>query len=311
MMNKVSVIIPVYNVENYLEDCLNSMMNQTLKEIEIIAINDGSTDNSYEILKRYNDKFPNIKILTQINSGLSATRNVGIDNSTGEYVIFIDSDDMLTENALNELYTFSKDNELDLTIYDALRVEEVTGKKDLNFYSRSHIFKDRTVIGKDEFMSGVIKKGMLHTPFHFYKRDYLVKNNFKFKEGLLHEDELFSMTSYQFLSRIGYISDQFYIRRYRENSIMNSNTYENMNSLSSYLTILTAFNSLIKENKENLSYCKLVKSRGSLIMCNLVRYKGFGIKKLVSLNGKEKFGINMPRVIYNVGKFKILRKIIR
>ena len=94
---KISVIIPVYNVDKYLDECLDSVENQTLKDLEIICVDDGSTDNSAEILKNHRDKDNRIKIITKQNGGVSDARNVGIDASTGEYIAFLDSDDVIEE----------------------------------------------------------------------------------------------------------------------------------------------------------------------------------------------------------------------
>ena len=111
---KVSVIVPIYNTEKYVVECLESIVNQTLKEIEIICIDDGSTDNSIEIVKCYS----NIKIIHQKHSGLSIARNTGMQNANGEYIYFCDSDDILVTNALEELYNYSKKNNLDMLCFD-------------------------------------------------------------------------------------------------------------------------------------------------------------------------------------------------
>lgn len=105
-MSKVTIIIPVYNVEKYLEKCLNSVICQTLKDIEIICVNDGSTDNSQQILKEYAQKDERIKIVDKKNGGLSSARNAGLDAATGEYCYFLDSDDWIELNTLEKLYGF-------------------------------------------------------------------------------------------------------------------------------------------------------------------------------------------------------------
>ena len=111
-MVAISVIIPVYNVEKYLGRCLDSVVNQTFTDIEIICINDGSSDNSLEILKRYAQRDRRIKIFTQENSGLSASRNVGMKYASGDYIYFIDSDDYLVKTAFEELYKIATINNL-------------------------------------------------------------------------------------------------------------------------------------------------------------------------------------------------------
>ena len=100
----VSVIVPVYNVEKYLEECLDSIINQTLEDIEIICVNDGSTDNSLKILKKYAKKDNRIKIINQKNCGLGCARNSGLNQSQGDYIFFLDSDDYLNPNILEKLY---------------------------------------------------------------------------------------------------------------------------------------------------------------------------------------------------------------
>ena len=113
---KVSVIVPVYNVEKYLRQCLDSIINQTLKEIEILCINDGSTDSSPEILKEYEEKDSRIKIINKKNAGLSAARNQGLELAKGEYVSFIDSDDWINETFCEALYTAAKKYDSDIAI---------------------------------------------------------------------------------------------------------------------------------------------------------------------------------------------------
>ena len=109
----VSVIIPVFDTECYLPTCLDSILNQTLDNIEIICINDGSTDNSLEILKNYQKKDNRIKIINKDNEGQGVARNIGIDNAVGEYIAFVDSDDFIKEDMLEKLYESSKNNNLD------------------------------------------------------------------------------------------------------------------------------------------------------------------------------------------------------
>lgn len=122
---KVSVILPVYNVQQYLEQCLESLVNQTLEDIEIIAINDGSTDNSGDILKRYCAKYPHkLRQVTTENNGLSAARNLGISLAQGEYLICIDSDDFVEPEMLEVLYNQAKENDCDAAICAYQRVYE-------------------------------------------------------------------------------------------------------------------------------------------------------------------------------------------
>ena len=124
-MVKVSIIIPVYNVEKYLEDCLKSVINQSLKDIEIICVNDGSTDRSFDILNKYAVMDNRITVINNSkNYGLSYSRNQGIQYSHGEYIYFLDSDDMITQEAMEELYNISKQDALDAVFFDAMLIFE-------------------------------------------------------------------------------------------------------------------------------------------------------------------------------------------
>ena len=122
---KISVIVPVYNVENYLEKCLNSLVNQTLQEIEILVINDGSTDSSQKIIDVFQSKFPQkIKTFAKENGGLSDARNYGIDRATGEFLAFVDSDDYVSATMMEEMYGLAKKNEAEIVICNLQKVDE-------------------------------------------------------------------------------------------------------------------------------------------------------------------------------------------
>ena len=115
----VSIVIPVYNVEDYLEQCLQSVINQTYKNLELIVINDGSTDSSGDIIERYVKKYNNIICVNQKNSGLSYSRNVGLDKSNGKYIYFLDSDDFLESETIAECVELAERENLDILQFDA------------------------------------------------------------------------------------------------------------------------------------------------------------------------------------------------
>ncbi len=116
-MTKISIIIPVYNAESYLEECLNSIICQDLEDIEIICVNDGSTDNSALILENYTEKDPRIINITQINGGVSQARNLGLKQASGDFILFVDADDFLAEHSLKYLYDCTKKNDLDILVF--------------------------------------------------------------------------------------------------------------------------------------------------------------------------------------------------
>ena len=124
-MIKVSVIVPVYNVESYLEKCLQSLVQQSLQDIEIIAVNDGSTDASQSILEQFQTQFPTkIKVFQKENGGLSDARNYGIDRASGEFLAFVDSDDYVSENMLEEMYSLAIKHNAEMVICNLQKVDE-------------------------------------------------------------------------------------------------------------------------------------------------------------------------------------------
>jgi len=183
-MPKISVIIPVYNTEKYLKKCLDSVINQTYQDFEIIIVNDGSTDNSDKIIKEYTCKNPEkIKSYKKENGGLSSARNYGLSKATGEYISFIDSDDYIDHNLFNKLKGEMEKN-TDLIKFKLTTV-------DINYKEISKI--DGPVFeGKDgeEAFNLLVFKDELMEPacIYLYKKSLLVENNFKFSENKYHED---------------------------------------------------------------------------------------------------------------------------
>ena len=124
MKNKVlvSIIVPVYNVEKYIDKCLNSLVNQTLKNIEIIVVNDGTKDNSQKIIDKYTKKYSFIRSYIKENGGLSSARNYGLKHAKGEYIAFVDSDDFVDKNMFEQMYLYAKNNKYDIVVCDTINV---------------------------------------------------------------------------------------------------------------------------------------------------------------------------------------------
>jgi len=139
----VSVIIPVYKVEEYLRECLDSVVNQTLDNIEIICVDDGSPDHSADIVLEYTEKYPNVKLIRKENGGLSSARNAGLDVATGEYVYFLDSDDYIEPDMLLNLLNLAEQNNLEIIYFNTNLVFENNKIRQLNqnyvdYYTRRH-----------------------------------------------------------------------------------------------------------------------------------------------------------------------------
>lgn len=221
---KVSVIIPVYNVELYLADCLDSVINQTLRELEIICVNDGSTDNSLAILRKYQEADKRIEIIDSFrNGGQSHARNQGINKARGEYIYFLDSDDMIVPEAMEELYLLSKRENLDIVYFDTyLKFETEQLASKFYAYKAERNAEYPGIYQGEALFAEFIKNEdwVASPPRQFFKFEFLFENKLNFYEGILHEDELFTFLSILKANRAMCIKKKYFIRRFRDKSIM-------------------------------------------------------------------------------------------
>ena len=254
---KVSIIIPVYNTEKYLVKCLESVCNQTFRDIEIICINDSSTNDSIKILNKYKENDSRIKIITnKINQGLSYSRNVGLKEAIGEFVWFIDSDDSIAErDAVEKIYAIVNNNNLDIVSFDFEYEYENIKLKDLYpSYNRpnSNCFSE-ILIGREMFERQIINGGF-YTPAcsYVFKRSYLIDNNLFFKD-IIHEDDLFSPLAMIKADKVGYIEGKYYRYYRRDSSLSTSNNIPS--HLQSYIYIYDELLTFLKE-EGNLGKCE-------------------------------------------------------
>ena len=223
-MNKVSVIIPIYNVEKYLRECLDSVVGQTLQDIEIICIDDGSTDNSARIVAEYMERYDNIKLIRQENRGPSCARNAGLDIATGEYVYFLDSDDAIDAKAMEILYETASRGQLDVVYFNAVPVfENEKARQSYGhlpaYYSRT---KDYSGLCTGQTMFARMNddnKFLVSACLQLLRREFLEQHRFRFYPGILHEDNLFSFRCAMTAERVDYIADALFLRRVRDDSI--------------------------------------------------------------------------------------------
>ena len=183
-MPKVSVIVPIYNVEKYLEKCLDSLVNQTLKDIEIILVNDGSTDNSGQIAKKYANKYKDkIIYLEKENGGLSDARNYGLEYVKGDYISFVDSDDYISKNLYSELVKYME-KDYDMIKFGILTVDLKNNKIIEN---KSQQFENKT--GEEAFDILYKTDKMTEVAWgYLYKASFWKENNFKYSINMYHED---------------------------------------------------------------------------------------------------------------------------
>ena len=219
---KVSVVIPVYNVEAFLHECVDSVLAQTMQDFEIILVDDGATDNSGAICDEYGDKDPHIRVIHQPNGGLSAARNTGLDAATGEYVYFLDSDDYIAPNTLERLCDKAEKERAEVVFFDAtVFFDGCEPDPKVYQYHRSKEYATKQgrellleLLDTDEYRTAV--------PLMLFRRDYMLRNHLRFRPGILHEDELFTFYVYYGDGRIAHCHEEFYARRMRQASIMTS-----------------------------------------------------------------------------------------
>ena len=245
-MIKVSIIVPVYNVEKYIDRCLKSLLEQTLDEIEIIIVNDGSTDGSEKEIKKYlnNEK---IRYFEKENGGLSSARNFGMKYAKGEYIAFLDSDDYVEKNMYEEMYNVAKKENADMVECDFLWEWE----------------DDKNKIKKDTRRKYKNKREMMKKPRvvawnKLIKKSVLEKSRAKFPEGLIYEDLEFFYKLIPYINNISYINKYFVYYIQRENSISNTNSEKNADIFKILDNIFRFYKNqgLYEEYKKELKYMK-------------------------------------------------------
>jgi len=214
-MIKVSVIVPVYNVENYLEECLYSLSNQTLRDVEIICIDDGSTDGSFDILRRHQGRDSRVRVYHQENQGQSAARNRGIERARGKYLYFCDSDDYLQENALEELFRIAEDKGLDILRFSAKGIEMQNEKQEDVYHYNSF---ERVITGKEALQ--MYREESTVCWLLLLRREFIEQHKVRFIEGIKREDHAFFIEIYVIAKRVYQISQAFYCHRIRNDSTM-------------------------------------------------------------------------------------------
>ena len=266
MKHKFSLIIPAYNVEKYIKKCLDSVLNQTYNNYEIIIINDGSTDNTSKILESYKSN-KKIKIINQENKGLSNARNTGVSNAKGDYILFIDSDDFIEKELLEILNKTIKDEDL---VRFQIKILDETNKIIKEY--KEETFNNLNGI---EAFNKLSKYNLVELAVCYaYKKDTFLKNNYKFEEKTYHED--FGLIPYIIISSKKVTSINYIGYNYlqRKNSIMNNTDYEKE----------------IKKSNDVLKHYKNLIKWSQNIEGDLTIYKSFIANSVIlkSLNLKEK-----------------------
>lgn len=292
----ISIIVPVYNVEKYLEECLESILQQDFLEYEVICVNDDSTDRSAEILKKYEMEYNQIKVIEHSqNMGLSAARNTAMLHATGKYIMFVDSDDMIVTNILKELYKTSELNQLDMLYFNRSYLYDNISEYKAGYQRESAVNIDSACVstGKELFCSLVENNQYTSAVWRrFFRRDFLLENDFTFQEGILHEDVVFSFLCAMKAKRVLYINKELYIYRQREHSIMH--TYSDYRTQSMFwilIQIFTYWNANEFTERENHAIAMYFKEQYNSFLYS---------RNLGKLNTELKLGTYAEKALYNI-----------
>lgn len=236
----VSVIIPVFNTEKYLHECLESVLNQANADVEVICINDGSYDESLTIIEEYYGKHDNISVVSGKNEGPSAARNAGLQLARGKYVLFVDSDDMIQTDCINRLVAIAEEKELDFVsfdadgFYDPTEELSVAARSMLDIYHRSacdkHVYTGVEMLCEQTKVHEYIASACLL----FLRKSWIEEKHLRFEIGILHEDNPFVFACYLNASRCIHTQFNGYLRRIRGGSIMTG--VKSINHLRGYFT---------------------------------------------------------------------------
>lgn len=304
---KVSIVIPTYNVENYIEQCLESVLNQTHKNLEIIVIDDRSTDNTYQILKKYEKLDNRIKLhRMQQNSGPSKVRNIGIENATGEYLYFMDSDDWIDLNYIEKFLNASQKNDVDLVInYNIILYKN---EKDNKFY------KSYSKLEPNVYITDDIIKYIYFFPVYicskFYKTDFIKKTNIKFPEGVIFEDNYFHIVTLIKAEKFYSFRGPSYYYRQRANSITGKNgKNKNPKNLLDFIKMSKITYDFLKKN--NLMQKGKIDIKGFEFRLNLSIDKNKFYDETRKFLFDAKNDIELNKVHYTDFDIKFLNKVLK
>ncbi|WP_342985837.1 glycosyltransferase family 2 protein [Clostridium saudiense] len=275
MKDVVSVIIPIYKVEEYIYDCIESVIKQSYRNLEIILVNDGSPDKCGEICNDYSKKDNRIKVIHKENGGLSSARNVGLYNSSGKYIVFIDSDDFVKEDYIELLLKSLIESNSDISMCSFEYVEKFNVKVNENILNENKIYSNFDIIKKT--LEGKVQ---FYAWNKMYKRELFINNLISYPEGRLYEDMPTFMKLLLNSKKVSYINKVLYSYRIRENSITfekGKNLANNFNdSIRDVNYILQSYNLINRFSDELINFNTMY----TLMNCkNICIYSGYNSKK--------------------------------
>lgn len=259
-----SVVIPVYNVEKYIEHCLSSVLNQCIEHMEIIIVDDGSTDQSRQICMHYAEANSFVTYIRQQNAGLGAARNTGLMKACGEYVMFLDSDDYWNENRIHEIQDcLKKYPYLDIVYYDSdviyeNQIIDRNEEYDFQMYDRKEKVKEQIFRGIEFFQETYPRHFNVSACMAVFRRKFLLENGIKFPQNVLYEDNLFSLQAVIKALYVKYLPQKLYVRRYRPSSIMTRKiNYQSVISIAKIFHLVMDYVDSEQEQYEKIIFRKM------------------------------------------------------
>ena len=281
-MPKVSIIVPVYNVEKYIEKCLNSLVKQTMEDIEIIIVNDGSKDNSINVINKFIKQYPEkIQYLEKKNGGLSDARNYGLPYAKGEYIAFLDSDDYVEEDMYEKMYKLAKKENSDMVECDFIWEYPNKQKEDIGqiYTNKKQMLEKVRVVAWNKLI----------------KTNIVIENKITFPKGYRYEDVEFTYKLVPYLNKVSFLKKPCVHYVQRENSIsnlQNERTKEIFNVLDHVLDFYKK-NNIYDEYKEELEYI-YTRYLLCISLLRMVKIKNKKIKNKLLEETWEKLNYNFP-----------------
>lgn len=288
---KVSIIVPVYNVEKYLANCLDTLVKQTLKDIEIICINDGSKDSSPEILKCYAQKDSRIKIIDKQNAGLSAARNDGLKVASGEFVGYVDSDDWVDLNFYEKLYTAAKKYDAEIASGNIIRCGNRAVKYKVKFE------KEELITDSIEKLKAAKIPKYNYVWNKIYKRESLIALDLLFPDGRLYEDICWSIKAVYYLNGLVTVPECAYYYRRNPFSIVSTKSPKHeedarqsekeMIEFAEEKNLTCILNGLKLVRRERIKFCGLNILKIFHYYPNTTKYTLFGLIPVLKIHGNK------------------------
>lgn len=308
-MSKISVIVPVYNVKRYLERCVNSILRQTMQDIEILLIDDGSSDGSGELCDRLAKEDNRIKVIHQKNGGLSAARNTGIKNASADFLLFVDSDDFIRKNTCIRMWKRAVKDQCDIVAADAYSLHGRKVRTELH----RNLDTGKIYDGQEFLVESVMQKvAAMPAPFALYSRKLISENNLYFKDGILHEDELWTPQVYLKAKRVAYEEYPFYYHFYREGSIthMENKEKNSRDLMQNCFELYEIYEKLDKKSKLYLEDYLCMLYLSAVYMGNdFYADRAFALKTAFSRRNRIKAGLYWFSPKLYIGVNKLLKRI--